>query len=495
MRQRSRQPPPGGGAQNSALENSPPTDEVTTSPAAGEAARSEIGGVHQAIQAAEEGLALVSAARHGLESVQHRLGRMAAVLRAAFERAGPGAPDAADWAEALRTVQSDADAIDRIAAETRCGGTLLLDGSFGCKAAAYGPWLELVSVPASVRSSPPGGYAVALTQEPTRATVLGEQPLTAERIAAGESLALEAEGRQICVVTRAGQTAPDVVAEVRTALGAAGLPLVIALTEGERLLVYHLRYGSKWGFRVRSRTPGLLSTRAGLPRIGGNGRDVAGTLHGEPAVGEGQVLAGLPGNRYTAGLAVRYKGTPPPGFEAPRERGRGTGPAPRDGWKDGTLAAGRVLVVQRALVLRVDAAEPQELRLDSVACADLGAELGSVDGCASVAEALQALPQRCEDALSALERARAAVGRSLAAALRLEREVLGAHLARLRTEAENLLASHGAADPRDAGDWVAQLGEQLRRVGTGALTVQRYPRPTVMMRLLGSEGGEESGCW
>jgi hypothetical protein len=153
-----------------------------------------------------------------------------------------------------------------------------------------------------------------------------------------------------------------------------------------------------------------------------------------------------------------------------------------------------VLVVQRALVLRVDAAEPQQLRLDSVACADLGAELGSRDGCASVAEALQALPQRCEDALSALERARAAVGRSLAAALRVEREVLGAHLARLRTEAENLLASHGAADPRDAGDWVAQLGEQLRRVGTGALTVQRYPRPTVMMRLLGSEGGEESGC-
>jgi hypothetical protein len=455
-----------------------------------EACRGELAGIHQAIQAAEEGLALVSAARLGLEAVYRRLGRMAAT----FERAGPGAADGLAWAEALRATRSEAEAIDRLAAETRFGGTHLLDGSFGCKGAAFGPWLEFVSAAGTVRSSPPEGYAVVLTQEPTRATVLGEEPLTAVRIAAGEFLELETEGRRVCVATHAGQTATESVAALRTALAANGLPLGIALTAGERLLVHHLRYGRKWRFRAKSRSPGILSSRAGLPQEVANGRDVAGTLHGEPALGEGQVLLGLPGNRATAGLAVRYTGTPPPGFEPPQARGKGAGPAPRDGWKDGILEAGRVLVVQRALVLRVSAAEQFELRLDSVACAGLGAESGIQDGLPSVAAALRAGPHQWEHALAVVERARAGVGRTLATALRLEREVLAVHLARLRVEAENLLASHGTAGrPDDAGDWVAQLGEQLRREGAGALAVQRSPRQTVLLRLLSNEVLGDSG--
>jgi hypothetical protein len=158
------------------------------------------------------------------------------------------------------------------------------------------------------------------------------------------------------------------------------------------------------------------------------------------------------------------------------------------------LEAGRVLVVQRALVLRVSAAEQFELRLDSVACAGLGAESGIQDGLPSVAAALRAGPHQWEHALAVVERARAGVGRTLATALRLEREVLAVHLARLRVEAENLLASHGTAGrPDDAGDWVAQLGEQLRREGAGALAVQRSPRQTVLLRLLSNEVLGDSG--
>ena len=81
LRQRSPQPPPGGGVHNASSGESLLADEVTTSLAVGEAGRGGIAAVHQAIQSAEEGLALVSAARHGLEAVYHRLGRMAATFR------------------------------------------------------------------------------------------------------------------------------------------------------------------------------------------------------------------------------------------------------------------------------------------------------------------------------------------------------------------------------------------------------------------------------
>ena len=127
LRQHSPQSPPGG-MPNASVGEAQPADEVTTSPAVGEAARSGIAAAHQAIQLAEEGMALVSAARHGLESVHARLGRMAATLHAARDRAGSGAAGGPTWEEVLGAMQSDAEAIDRIAAETRCGGMQLLDG-------------------------------------------------------------------------------------------------------------------------------------------------------------------------------------------------------------------------------------------------------------------------------------------------------------------------------------------------------------------------------
>ncbi|MFI5400527.1 MAG: hypothetical protein ACHQZQ_05705 [SAR324 cluster bacterium] len=489
----SRHPRQGDAAPGGVPAGAPQADEVTTSPAAGEGDRSGIAAIHQAIQAAEDGLALVSAARHALESVQGRLGRMAGTLRGALERAGPDPPAGPEWAEALSAAQSDGTAIDRLARDARFGGTHLLNGSFGCKGAAFGPLLEFVSAAGTVRSSPPEGYAVLLTQEPTRATLLGEEPLTAQLIAAGETLELEAEGRRVSVVSRPGQSAADVAAALHTEAGLAGLPLGIALTGRDRLLVHHLRYGRKWRFRATSRTPGVLSSRDGSPREAANGRDVAGTLHGEPASGEGQVLVGLPGNRATAGLAVRYTGTTPPGWPPPQARGKAGG-AVRDRWKDGTCEAGRVLVVQRALVLHLDGAERSELRLDSVACADLGRGGGTGDDLASVAAALRAAPGQGADALAAVERARAEVGRTLAEALRLERDVLARHLAHLRVEAQNVMAIRGGAErPDDAGHWVAQLGERLRRAGPDALAVQRYPRPTVMLRLLGGEQDGEPG--
>lgn len=488
QRQHRPQPPPGGGPPGNAAAGHVQEDEVSTSLAAGEQARTEIAAINQAIQATEQGLALVSTARHGLEAVQQRLARMAGSIRRilADRPSGAGPPPAEGWQDVLRTLQDEARAIDDLARETRFGDRRLLDGSCGCRGAAFGPWLEFVAAGGRVRSSPPEGYPVVLKQEPTRAAVLGERSLTADAIAAGETLALETEGTWIEIRTRPGQSLAEVVRALNQPLLERGLPLAVLAAAGDRLLVHHRYYGSGWRFRVRSGTPGILSGRDGEAREADNGRDVVGTLNGEPAEGKHQLLVGSPENRTTAGLAVRYTGTPPPGFEPADSRPCTNGAAPlRDGWKDGVLEAGRVLVVQRSLKLRLGGTE-FVLRFDAATCAELGRGSAEADGIACVADAVQAAPHRADRALAVIELARAQVAQALREAVQAERETLPGHLAKLRVESENRLATEGAAGPpADVTAWVAQLGIRLRVEGAEALHAQRYPRPTALLRLLG----------
>lgn len=464
---------------------------------AGEHGRTGIAAINQAIQVTEEGLALVSAARLGLEAVQQRLSRMASVIRRVMtERpSGSGLPPPEAWRRTLASLEDDARAIDRLAHETRFGETRLLDGSCGCRGAAFGPWLEFVSAESTVRSSPPEGFPVVLQQEPTRAAILGELSLTEALIAAGECLTLETEGRCVVVTTQAGQSPADVALALNEAAECAGLPLAVLIASGGRLLVHHRRYGRGRHFRARSSTPGILSGRDGSDQVAENGRDVIGTINGEPARGEGQLLSGELGNRTTAGLVVRYTGTPPPGFGTAAAGGAEAGAAaPRDGWKEGQFLAGRALIVQRSLVLRLEAAAraPLLLRIDAVTCAALGRGGAAAEGIACVADALKATPEQADLALAVIERAHQEVALTLAEARRAEGETLTGHLVRLRIAAENLLATQGTAGPpADVAACVAEIGSRLRLEGPGALSAQRYPRPTALLRLLAD--GEEAG--
>jgi hypothetical protein len=486
QRERPQQQPQGNGPSGSAAPEPGWVDAVSNSLAGGEGSRVQMAAINQAIQATEEGLALVSAARHGLEAVFHRLCRMGSVLGQIDS--DPVAPEI--WEEVLKALRADVQAIDRLATDTRCGEAALLDGSFGTMAAAFGPWLELVSAGPSVRSSPPDGFAAVLTQEPTRATILGTQELTASMIATGEILDAESVGRFASVTTRAGQSAAEVAMAFQAELNSLGLPLCVIAAGNERLLVHHRQYGKAWTFRVRSRTAGILSLRGGEWAEVANGRDVAGTLHGESAEGVGQVLTGIAGNRYTADLAVRYTGTPPPGFEPPEARSRGMGAAPRDGWKDGILEAGRILVVQRALRLRTAAPEPLLLRLDSMRCADLGRTAALERQISSLADVLQANPGQVVEVRAAVNRARQQVGVVLQQAGRVENQELAVHLNRLRTEAQNVIASQGPAGfPLDIGAWVDGVSQELRERGADALALQQCPRPAALLKLLG-EGPE-----
>jgi flagellar hook-associated protein 2 len=80
---------------------------------------------------------------------------------------------------------------------------------------------------------------------------------------------------------------------------------VTASSDGGKLKLTANSYGSKYGFTVSQ-----SSNNTGITDGTYEGVDVAGTINGEAATGDGQVLTGDSGNANTDGLAVRVTVTP-----------------------------------------------------------------------------------------------------------------------------------------------------------------------------------------
>ncbi len=436
--------------------------------------RAAIVAVNQAIEASELAAAWVGRAGEGLREALAHARMMEQTARKAVS-AGCDFPSAEVWEQLQDRWRKHRQAIDAVAEKNRFGPVQLLDGTLGCRAAAFGRGLELVRVADGVRSSPPEGYEILISQEPTRPTLLGDLPLTEPEIAHGIALALEVDGHRAEVQAAPGRSPEAVAADLQAAAKQASLPVSVQLGPGSRLLVQHARLGSHFRILAESSVPGVLSNLDGKARIVSNGKDVGGTLHGEPGLGRGQILTGCPDNRFTPGLAVSFR----PWLH---------GGAP--GWKYGKLAAGRVLISQQRLRLRWDGADAAHLalRLDPVRCADLGRGEDGADAVVCLADTTTLPRERADAAVAAIGRAREQLEATLREVLEAGELALPAHLSRLRVQAQNLAAaSHAITAPQLAMDAVRTLVRGLRIDGDTPLTIQNSVPPKAMLRLLDGE--------
>jgi len=366
-------------------------------------------------------------------------------------------------------------------AETTCfGPRRLLDGSLGCSGVAVGDGLEFVGAGPHTRSSPPHGYEVLLSEEPVRATVLGERALTVDRIAEGVRLSLREGGRAARLVTQRGQTPRDVAAALQAAAREAGLALAVEATGDGRLLVQHRLFGSAYRFAVGSSLPGVLSTPQGAPRVVSNGRDIAGTMNGEPAWGDGQTLTGCFGNPTTDGLVVRYTGLPFTGATGRLRHSRPSVLKPR-------VFAGRVVVAQQALVFRLGGAPAEQinLRLDSVRPQHLARGVANASGFAALADVRVTGSVALRDALLMVAQARAEVETGLEALRKLAHGTLTEALGRLRVQSQNVAASVPDLHAPDAALHAVQaLSLAIVREARTALSAQAHPPQGSLLELL-----------
>jgi flagellar hook-associated protein 2 len=164
-----------------------------------------------------------------------------------------------------------------------------------------GAGLSLVDVPDAVAA---GSYAVSVTQSATKAETAAAAAMS-QPLAADEKLTFTSGAKVVEVQLTAGDTVSQVVAKINSALAAEDLD-VTASEDGGVIEFSADDYGSAGSFSVVSDQAAQAgSTGVGTSVLSASGQDVAGTIGGLAATGNGQVLTGT---GALDGVEVRYTG-------------------------------------------------------------------------------------------------------------------------------------------------------------------------------------------
>jgi flagellar hook-associated protein 2 len=169
---------------------------------------------------------------------------------------------------------------------------------------------SLVSYSTSTNKTQPGSYAVSVSQLATRGSTLGSQAANLT-IAAGvnDQLDLTVDGKVVSVTLGAATyaSADALSAEIQSKVNGAteSSGSVLVTHSGGVLSIASARYGSASQAAVTGGN-GMASLLGALP-VTSAGVDVAGTINGAAASGNGQTLTGAAGNA-SEGLALLIAG-------------------------------------------------------------------------------------------------------------------------------------------------------------------------------------------
>jgi flagellar hook-associated protein 2 len=156
-----------------------------------------------------------------------------------------------------------------------------------------------------------GTYSVNVTTAAEKAIVTGTQVLSGT-LAANERLTLvDGSNKTVAVQLTAGQTMTQIVDAINAALSDKGAKIV-ASNDGGKLKLSSTEYGATGYVRVRSDMDGSTVGQLGIgtANIEDRGVDVAGTINGVAATGEGQYLTG-PEDSSIEGLQLLVEATAP----------------------------------------------------------------------------------------------------------------------------------------------------------------------------------------
>jgi flagellar hook-associated protein 2 len=167
----------------------------------------------------------------------------------------------------------------------------------------------LMSFYESSDATAPGSYQVDVTRAATQATDTGAT-LSGGTVTAPETLTISSAGNGANYSTTAGESLSDVVSGLNQALQTNNVAVTASLVNNQVVLT-SMAYGSNSSFAVSSTatgpgTTGLATTDATSQSFSGS--DVAGTINGQAATGNGQLLLGASGTA-AQGLLVLVNGT------------------------------------------------------------------------------------------------------------------------------------------------------------------------------------------
>lgn len=184
---------------------------------------------------------------------------------------------------------------------------------FTASGRATDPNVTFVSSTDQTKPSPPEGYEVVITRVATRATATASIAQTSASTAA-ETLTFSGAlfgNEPVSITLSPGSTIDDTINRINSDPRLRNR-VVASKDEQGRLVIRAVNYGSASSFTVVSdREAAPDNSGIGTTPIEAQGQDVAGTINGEPATGNGQFLTGNRNNPNTAGLQIRVTATTP----------------------------------------------------------------------------------------------------------------------------------------------------------------------------------------
>ena len=331
--------------------------------------RSQASGLKQAAENVEHSISLLQTAGSFLGDISSKLTQM---RQLAVQAANEATNDPATLEANQYELELLLDSILKIAEKAEFGGKKLLDGSMGVNGVTVGENQRFIKAAKDTPSSPEKGFAIDITHTATRATMVGEIPLTVKSIGDGFVIRVKEGGRLAVLDTREGElfqeiemmkkrnqrkndgefedpfnfsfaeeagleksrqvdenqrrkgsesepSSPNaeeslevrqfVLYHLNNKLADNGLNVQAVSSHDGRLILHHFDYGDKPTFQVSCSIPEMISAEANVWEESAPGRNVEGTIGGGQSVGDGMQLTAMEGGP-AQGAVIEFTGQP-----------------------------------------------------------------------------------------------------------------------------------------------------------------------------------------
>lgn len=252
--------------------------------------RAQIAGLRAAIDNSEKAVSLVQTAEGALAEINSLLVKVRAL---AIDSANTAVNDDDALAANQAEISNALDTINRIANNTQFGTKKLLDGSAGVNGTPNDADVTFLRATSDTMA---GSYAVVVTTAGERALA---QAGTAQTSNLAQAETLTVNG--VAITLNAGLSQAQVIDRINEFTSQTG---VVAENNGGNTRLYTLAYGSNATISVSSDTAAAAdSSGFGTTAINDTGVDIAGTIDGVTASGQGNVLTATSG--AAQGLTLR----------------------------------------------------------------------------------------------------------------------------------------------------------------------------------------------
>jgi flagellin len=287
---------------------------------------------------------------------------------------------------------------------------------------------------------------------------------------AQEELTITEGGKTVSFVTTPGDTVEQTLGKLRNEIEQNDLDIGLMVQDDGTILLEHNKFGSEHTFAVSSSSGGVLSPESRVMEKAMAGRDIAGTIGGEIAIGQGQVLTGADGTR-AQGLQVRYTGNVV---------------TDRDAAEDAP-AAGRVAVFQNSLIFQVGPNVGQTVSVSMVNTNTrvLGRGLANESGFRSLRDMDLRSAKGAEDSQALVDKAINEVNVTRAALGAFQKNTLEANLRQLRINTEELINAESIIRDADMAQEVTLFTRnQIMVQSATAMLAQANQVPRSILTLL-----------